>query len=295
MKRSIISIVFATALFLPLPGLGNADFLLLEPSAKALGQGGAYVADDGSVASLRYNPAGIASVQGYDLALSHQNAFGQWSHEWLGAAMHLDDTAYAIEYISSSMQSFALYDDNGNNLGTASAGDQTLGVGIATTLAGLQAGASLHGFRSELVGFNSSGWCVDLGLRYLIKGSNLSLALAGQNFGEETSFDAGSESLPALFRAGLDWKTCCNASADLDLSAEGLRFLGANNPSQFRAGAQLGLFKVLNLALGLQQSSTQTQPTLGVGATLGRYQFAYAYLPGNLLGSTQLISLEVAI
>jgi hypothetical protein len=295
MKTIKIIVFFAAALALPLPCLGNADFLLLEPSARALGQGGAYAADGGSVASMRYNPAGLASVPGYDLAVSHESAFGEWSHEWVGAAMHLDDTAYAAEFISSSMESFALYDENGNNLGTASAGDQTLGLAVATTCLGVQAGGSLHGFRSQLLGFSNSGWSVDMGLRYQLSGTNLSVALVGQNFGEETSYDAGNESLPALFRAGLDWRTCCNASAKLDLSAESVRFLSTQYQNQFRAGAQLGLFNVLNLALGLQQSSAQTQPTLGLGATLGRYEVSYAYLPGNLLGSTQLLSLEIAI
>src|SRR5260221_14715862 len=107
--------------------------------------------------------------------------------------MNVDSTAYAVEFSSSSLKPFALYDENENSLGSASAGSQALGFALAKNMLGFDTGVSLHGFRSQLMEFNSSGYSLDFGLRYEIKAAGLSVALAGQNFGEMTSYDGGKE------------------------------------------------------------------------------------------------------
>lgn len=289
------SLLSAALILLPLAGMADAEFLMVEPSAKALGMGGAFAASSNSPANLRYNPAGLASLKNTSISLSHQDAYGEWAHEWAALATSVDSTAYAVEYSSSSMKAFELYDQNEKSLGSANAGSQSLGLAMARKMLGFDAGASVHAFRSQLLEFNSTGYSLDFGLRYEIKGAGLSLALAGQNFGEMTSYDAGHETLPTLMRGGLSWERALAREIALSVNADAVRFLGNSAQNELRAGARLSLFSSLSLSAGIQQGAAVTQPTLGIGAQLGRFEVSYAFLPGSALGNTQLISIELKL
>jgi len=272
---------------------GSADFLLLEPSARSLGAGGASVASPGSVSSLRDNPAGLASISGLDAALSHQSAFDEWSHEWVAVGRSFGGNALAAEFIQSRVRSFDLFAADGSPAGTGSAGSEALGLAWAAAVGNLSLGSSLHVFSSQLASFNSKGACLDLGLLYRVNKSGFRFGLAGQNFGMQSSFDSGKESLPALLRGGASWLGATGGHGSLELGSEFVAYANPSFENEGRAGARLTLFKLLSLCGGYQFTASGGQLTFGLGANFQSFELSYAMLPGGPLGDTQLVSLEI--
>ncbi|HXC63824.1 MAG TPA: hypothetical protein VNZ67_05670, partial [bacterium] len=127
---------------------------------------GAYAARQGQVDCLRYNPAGLAGMNGLCLALGHDSAAGDWSDEWAALAYPVGGFTVGSEVLVSTLQSFTLYDSSGTAIDSAGANNMNLGLAAAQHLEPwLAMGADLRYFRSQLYTFSSQGYAFDLGLR----------------------------------------------------------------------------------------------------------------------------------
>jgi hypothetical protein len=82
MKRITINLILFVIVLLSAPfstfaqnvskvGTTAADFLQIGVGSRAVSMGGAYVAVANDVASLRWNPAGAAAIEGNELMASH--------------------------------------------------------------------------------------------------------------------------------------------------------------------------------------------------------------------------------
>jgi hypothetical protein len=155
--------------FSPIPAQAassGAEFLLEEPAAQSAALSGAYAARQGQVDCLRYNPAGLAGMNGLCLALGHDSAAGDWSDEWAALAYPVGGFTVGSEVLVSTLQSFTLYDSSGTAIDSAGANNMNLGLAAAGPLEPwLAMGADLRYFRSQLYTFSSQGYAFDLGLR----------------------------------------------------------------------------------------------------------------------------------
>ncbi len=144
-------------------------FYQFSNSAKASGFGNAYVAGGSDASSVKWNPAGIAGVESYDVT----GVFAQ------GLGLDRQYTSLAGAYTAPNIGTFALsiersgvtdiprYDDTNSQQGTFSVAQFVTGVSYARELAaGLSVGGSLNYLRQDLEVQTDQGYSIDVGARY---------------------------------------------------------------------------------------------------------------------------------
>jgi hypothetical protein len=299
MRSNFHRIAILTWLAAPLAGNpSGADFLLLEPTARAVAQGGAYCAQQGRPEGLRYNPASLQGLLGLQASLAHVNAPGDWAYDWAGVGFRLGALGLGAEYLASSLKPFTLYDATGSAVGEAAAGSQNIALGAAGPLpffdACLKAGVAVRYFRSQLYQFESQGAAADLGLQACRKGWPVSFGLSLQNLGAESAYISEADPLPACARAGLQAKLPLDRGLEVMPAVDLVAFLDPTRPLEIRSGVEVDVFDRVGLRAGLLNAGLYHSLSFGMGLNWDGWGLDYAYLPANELGSEQMIELHVA-
>ncbi len=273
----------------------GADFLLLEPSARAAAVGGAFTAQQGLTDGLRYNPAALAGLKGAGASMSHASAPGDWSHDWAGAGLQWGGIGLGAEVLVSSLKPFELYDINGNAVGLAGAGSQNLMLAAATRLSGtaFSLGGGLRVFRSQLHTFTSQGYAADFGLLLGKPDGPFSAGLALQNLGAQSAYIADADPLPLSLRTGLLSKLPLDQGLDVHPSLDLVLFMDPTRPLEVRAGIEAQLFKAVGLRAGLQQAGSYRQLSFGLGFLWQGWGLDYAFQPGTELGAAHMIEIHL--
>jgi hypothetical protein len=290
-------VLSALALAALAPGLraggSGADFLLVEPSARAAGLAGAQSADHGQLEALRYNPAGLADLAGLQAVFSHLAAGGDWSHDWLGLGYGWGRVSLGLDLLVSQMQPLTLVNASGQAYDTAQVDSQNLGLAAAVALAPwLQAGAVLRGFRSQIYTAQSQGWAVDAGLLLHAQAWPVGAGLALQNLGGQSAYVSQADPLPLLLRAGLQADFAVDRDLDASPRLDWVGYQDSGRPPELRVGADFGFFRTVHLRAGWVRAGTFSQPCLGLGVAWQSFVVDYAYQAGDDLGPSQMLDLR---
>ena len=271
----------------------DAEFLLLQPSAHAAALGGAFGARQGSLDSLRYNPAGLDGLPSLCAAAAHDSAPGDWSHEWAAVGGRCGPVSLGIEALLSDLQTFTLYDANGQATDTASSSSQNLGLGAALALSDwASVGVAARVFRSQLYLYDSSGVAADLGLTLHQKGFPWALGVAVQNLGAQSAYISHADPLPLLGRAALQGAWELDEGLYIRPCVELVAYQDPLRPFEVRTGMEATLFDRLDLRGGWVKSQDWDQLSFGLGLHWDQVEVDYAYLPGSALGNSQLLELR---
>jgi hypothetical protein len=299
MRVDLNRIGFLLWLAAPLAGdPSGADFLLLEPTARAVAQGGAYSAQSGRTEGLRYNPASLQGLRGLQASLAHVNAPGDWAYDWAGVGFRFGAFGLGAEYLGSSLKPFTLYDATGTAVGEAAAGSQNIALGAAAPLplpgGWLKGGAAVRYFRSQLYLYEAQGGSVDLGLQACRKDWPVSLGLSLQNLGVESAYISEADPLPACARAGLQAKLPLDRGLLLMPAVDLVAYLDPTRPLEIRSGIEVDVFDRVGLRAGLLNAGSYHSLSFGMGLNWDGWGLDYAFLPANELGAEQMIELHIA-
>lgn len=115
----------------PWPG----DFLRMGVGARAMGMGNAYNAMEGDIFSSYYNPAGLASIHGKQLALSHRymTMDRYFTHLALGGKIG-PDASFAFSWIGAGTEEIQGRDLNGNRTGNLKDSRNSFGVSFSKNI-----------------------------------------------------------------------------------------------------------------------------------------------------------------
>lgn len=293
--------LLASALVVLLPAIARCDagtsaasFLEIPAGARPAALGGAYGALADDAFSPLYNPAGLASPERPQAALSHLAYLEGMSYEFLGAAVPFGrgGAGLAVQYFRPG--SVASRDDLGNPgadaSGYSAAYTAAYGVPLA---AGLSVGASLKLIDSRLDGVGARAFDGDLGARWRARG-DLSLSAALANLaGSEMTYITQSDKLARAVRAGAAYQ----AFRWLTVALEGSRGLDEGS-ADLRTGVEWTLTDGLFLRGGYQQAAASGRSgaaglIAGAGISLLGQQVDYAWVPFGALGDTQYLSLRM--
>lgn len=299
MNRLFVAHVFASVCLAPslaFSAPSGADFLLLEPTARAAAIAGAYSAQGGRPEALRYNPAGLAGIPRLSASIAHVTAPGDWTHEWAGLGTRLGALALGAEILVSSIKPFELYNVNGDIVDIAQAGSQNLLLAAALNAPGrwLALGVGFRAFRSQLYKFSSQGLAADFGAQAHPRGWPLSFGLALQNLGTESAYVVDADDLPTCGRAGVSAKLPLEQGLDVEPSLDLLAFLDPSRPVELRIGLQADVYERLGLRAGILRTGNAMQLSFGLGVNWDGWGLDYAFLPGSELGSTHMLELHLA-
>lgn len=194
------------------PGGSAANFLKIGvgPRAVSLGEAFSGLADDAS--AIHYNPAGLGTLQRYEVSFMHNELFEGVRQEWATVAWPTKHFGtFAIAYNQLAISPFDSYDELDQKIGTIDAKD------TATTLAysleigkgqRLSVGVAAKYIKSELHTFSATALAMDLGVlwrlgREKIYETEYRIGVTARNLGPEMKFIDEGFPLPQSLNIGL--------------------------------------------------------------------------------------------
>ena len=273
-------------------GVTGADVLKARLGGRPAALGEAYVALGDDLASMYYNPAGLAALKTASLSFLHYAAVAGISTEQLAYAHPTDAGAIAVSFLYRGQP------DISNPLATDQpvvAYDLVLGLSYAQSpayflqdlpelLQKSHLGLNLKWVRSHLGRFDADAYAIDAGLRMpLPLAEDLVGAVSLLNLGTQMKFIDVADPLPALLQAGVAKKfdlwegNALNVAADLEAPFYGTM--------RIHVGLEDKLGKSLALRFGYLIDSPQSLNGLtgGLGLELDQEGLAfgvdYAYRP----------------
>lgn len=167
MTRRALALAAVLLLF---GGGASANFLEVETGARAMGMGGAFVAVADDVTALHWNPAGLASFEGFQLFGMRTSVYSVdgISEDAVFAGYGMGRHGFGLGWMRTGAEHiYDLYDED----------TIVAGYGLKTPVDGLAAGAAIKRFSIDAPGydyyndpaFNTDGdsdMAVDIGLLY---------------------------------------------------------------------------------------------------------------------------------
>ena len=276
---TIIAAIFGNVSFAATRGgETSGDFLQIGVSARAAAMGGAFSAVTDNSSATYWNPAGLASVEAYDISFSHFAWYQGIAIEHGAGAFALSDRAAlgaSITYLGYG--DIDGYDAGGQSIGSISAYDWAGAVSLGYDLSSeVQVGITGKYINQKLDQFSASAFAADFGIR--VNFSKVTLAAVATNIGTDIQFNQVKEKLPAAARLGLAVDPFGNGLiAAIEYEN---RFYG---DAVFRNGFEYGYQDRYFLRTGYSYYSGETNRafadglTMGAGLRYGVAQIDYAF------------------
>jgi hypothetical protein len=280
-------------------GTTSADYLKIGLGADAVGMGEAYVAHQGDVTSMFYNPAGLATMDVNQLTATHLNWIADTQYEALAYARpNLDFGTLGTSVFMLHMPPIPARDAQDNDVGTVSAFDLGVQVSYAKDLnpwlnvPGLVGGASLKLLHRELAGLSASGGAADVGAIYNLN-DNLAFGLAFSNLGYLSPFGSESEQeiLPYTLRAGTAYTLGLPADQKVVVALDLIQAI--DDDLKANVGLEYSWAKTIHARLGYKYGYDNDGLQAGLGAGWQEFSVDYAFKSMGVFGYTQYVSATV--
>ena len=303
-------------------------FLSVGMNARQAALGDAFTAADGYSASLFYNPAGIARINGNaDFSLGSVNWIADIKHYHLSLAMKAGDLGVfglSFQYADYGTIEATILANNSQgflDIGVIKPNAYAVGLGYARALtdkfsvggnlkfvrqdlgngvtqatysgaAGAATGASLDGQNKnalDVIAF-------DFGLLYRTGYKSLTLGMAVRNFAREVKYQKESFQLPLAFRIGVSMNVFDLTGFDREKQAL-LVTVDAEHPRDFPEQVKVGLEYVFMDAIaarvGYVSPADEHSLSYGLGFQYQHFAVDYAYTPFGIFNYVQRFSVRM--
>ncbi len=290
-------IAFAPAGALAATGEAGFAFLKLGVGARPMGMGSAYVALAADPTAVYWNPAGLAASEGAQVIAMHNEWILDFKQEFAAVSGPIGPGTAGVGlsgFYSSS--DFEKRDDVGNLIGHFGFNDLSVTGSYAYRFTREVAGGLAVKYIREMIDQeNAATVAFDLGGRFAVGRSGLTLGAALQNLGGKPKFDADPFPLPRTIRVG----------AALTKAVPGLQGVGAlsaelrkarGEDSRFHLGGEFEFKERVALRAGAKFGYDDESMSFGLGLKRGRIGFDYALVPlSSDLGTTHFFSLSARL
>ncbi|MFC2061776.1 PorV/PorQ family protein [Elusimicrobiota bacterium] len=280
-------------------GRTGAEFLLINPGARAAAMGNAFVAVADNIEAVFWNPAGLASMKMKEVSATHAKWLDDIAYESLGYGHHIPGYGtLGVSALYLHMGEMEGRSRTGQETGDFNAYDMSVSLSFGRAVLGnLSVGTNVKYIRQNIEDESASGIAVDLGGLYEVKGTRLMLGGALQNIGPKMKFVKEKYSLPLTLNFGVGYRFGLAVLA-LDIKRQLIEehtsvSIGTEYcPVEFFA--LRGGYLVNLLGEGIGNTKTKGSGISDLGAGLGLklsgLQFDYAFVPFADLGNTHRIS-----
>lgn len=305
MKRlTLVAIAAAVACAAPLSALlageaGSSGFLFLRlgNGARAGGMGEAFVAVADDATAIYYNPAGLASLEGVELNLTHSEWVQDIRFEQLSVANEMFGGVAALSFTGVYYGEMDRYGDYPSLApdGTFAPYDLSVaGAYAMDVLPNLSAGASIKLIYSKIDFESATGWAIDAGVSHRAMIEGLTLAASMQNLGPQAKFVEEKFYPPFTLRGGAAYRfeePWLHGATILAADA----LLPNDGELRLHAGLEYTYRSIVSVRTGYKGNYYAQGFTLGVGVRYKSLVFDYAYLPVEFdLGDCHRVSLSLA-
>lgn len=273
----------------------GAAFLQIGDGARPLALGGAYTAGSGSVDSLYYNPAGLATLDDKELSVTHSDWLEGMSFD---VASYGQSTAYGTLALSALRLGGTQEgrDANRQLTGDFSTDDLAFLLSYSRSIGSMiGVGTNLKYLRSTIGTDKASTYAVDFGAIAHRPGQRLSLGASVLNIGSGLQFINQTDHLPLTLAVGAAYQPINPLQLTLDFKHQPY-----DQFSELDAGGEYWIGPVA-LRAGYAAPVEGTETTLdameyfrgGIGVKISRYRADYTLAPFGDLGLTQRFTLSV--
>lgn len=305
MKRKILLYIVTIGflgqqLWADAPGTGGFQFLRNNTGARPAALGGAFVAIEGDVNGLFYNPAGLAVLAnrgGTATYIDNVVDFKSGVMAYYQPLAKIGTVGFGLHY--TGYGDFKKTDHLGNELGTFTSNSFAFTGSIARAIHDkIRVGANVKYIYFGIDSFNSSAVAVDGGIIYRIPSQDLNIGLSFFNLGTVLSaFMSEKDNLPVNVRAGISKRL-----AHLPLLVNGGIYKFRDDIWQWQIGGEFSLSPKAFLRLGYDSiardlavgtgKDTLAGISLGFGVVMRRFQIDFSITSVGEVGSQNRITLS---
>jgi hypothetical protein len=303
-------------------------FLSVGMSARQGALADAFTAADGGSASMFYNPAGMARLDGIaDISLGSVNWIADIKQYSVGMAVSAGDLGVfglAFQYADYGNIDATILANNSQgflDIGTIKPSALSFGIGYARALTDkFEVGANVKFVRQDLgtgitdasyVGtagsftdysVNSSSKnavdviAFDFGLMYKTGFKSLTLGMAVRNFAREVKYQKESFQLPLSFKLGASMNVFDLVGFDREKQSL-LVTVDAEHPRDFPEQVKVGLeyvfMDIVAARIGYVGPADQHSLSYGVGVMYKNFAVDYAYTPFGIFNQVSRFSVRL--
>jgi hypothetical protein len=270
--------------------------LKLGIGARAMGLGGAYVALADDPTATYWNAAGLAGVRNTQVTAMHNQWIQDFRQEYAAVATPLGKGALGFSFSGFYTSELEGRDDVGSVTQNFGFNDIAMTAGYGRPLAsGLDAGASVRYVREMIAEVDATTFAFDLGARYRLRDTGLSLGAAVQNVGGKPTLVDESFELPLTLRAGAAWsRPLSSFHSQGTITSEVRKVRGED--ARFHLGGEFLYRERLALRVGGKFGYDTEDVSFGIGLTQSRIRFDYALVPMSWdLGTAHVFSLTARL
>ncbi|HAT72443.1 MAG TPA: hypothetical protein DCS63_06480 [Elusimicrobia bacterium] len=276
----------------------GAQFLKIDTDARLSGMASAGVASVYGISALGYNPAGLSSITGPEVAFSHSKWLMDSTHDFVGFGASMgslkgNKVAMGLGVTRLGNSSFEGRADDRSVSGGYSASDQAVSLGFAIK----NIGGAVKYIQSSIAGVKAEAFAVDLGARSRLSGLPVTLGFGVQNLGRGIKYLSQRDNLPLSVNAGFAAAIMPGISLAFDVKR-----LVYDRQTVFSAGTEYAMIKTdsgMGFALrggygitGLTANNEKSGLSVGAGLMALGAQLDYAVSPETALGSMQRVTLK---
>ena len=312
-------------------GTTAAEFLQVGVGARAMAQGGAFVAAADDASALYWNPAGLAHLPGSEAILTHSEWLGGINFDYAGVGLHLGGlgTLGVSLTMLSVPDMLVRTEDRQEGTGeTFDAADMALAVTYGRAITDrFSVGATAKYIRQRIWHSTATGFAVDLGTQFRTDFfGGLTIGAVLYNFGTDmqldgrdlrtfvdpdprqlgnnnripVNFELDTFSLPLNFQFGLTSRPLDTRMHQLTLSADALH--PSSNYESVNVGAEYGYQRRVFLRAGYQSLFLDDHEggfSGGLGVRLALFTgteaaLDYAYQTAGRLGGIHVVGLGLS-
>jgi len=281
-----------------LAAAGETGFasLKLGVGARAMGLGSAYVALADDPTATYWNVAGLAQVRSTQITAMHNEWIQDFRQEYAAVGAPLGKGAVGFAFSGFYTSQLEGRDEVGNLTQNFGFNDITMTAGYGRPLAaGLDGGLAVRYLREMIDDQDATTFAVDLGARYRVKDTGLSLGAAAQNFGGKPKFVDESFKLPATLRVGAAWARPLAGLHSTGTITTEIR-KARSEDARFHVGGELNYKDRLALRVGGKFGYDAEDVSFGIGVTQSKLRFDYALVPlSSNLGTAHFFSLTAKL
>ncbi len=278
------------------PGL---PFLRIAMDARGSARAGAMTASGTGLASLHWNPAGLAGGYDQEVLFSHLRGIENTDSEFIAMLFKKGEkNTFAISVFSNTIDGIEQRSQPSiTPNGIIGANDFYAGLSYAYAVNGqLHIGASAKYLFQKIFFSSANGFAGDLGIRYLMPEKNLIFGIALKNAGAMEAFIREKPTMPTLLSGGAAY-TIPQFSlygSSLTVSAEYEFLFDGDNISRF--GVEYLYGDRYSLRAGYLSGFEERNVSMGAGIAIRQFGFDYAYMPDiTSFGNQHIFSLRLKI
>lgn len=311
-------------------GTTAGDFLQIGVGPRALAQGGAFVAAADDISALYWNPAGLASIEGNEVFVSHSEWLADINFDYFGIGLDLGEIGtlgFSLTMLSVPEMLVRTEDRQDGTGETFDAADIAVGITYSRNVTDrFSVGATLKYISQRIWHSTASGFAVDLGTRFRTDffggltvgaaifnfGTNMRLngrdlrtfvdpdpRQLGNNNRIPVNFELDAFRLPLNFQFGVTSRPINTRLNQLTISIDALH--PSSNNESLNLGVEYGYQRRVFLragyrALFLKDSEGGFSGGLGINQSLfngATTKLDYAYLTAGRLGGIHVVGLAL--